>query len=62
VVDLDPAGRVVTDAGRQASAPHVLAAGDVRGGSRPGVAAAVADGTAAARRALQLLRERDLKR
>ncbi|HKF76142.1 MAG TPA: NAD(P)/FAD-dependent oxidoreductase [Candidatus Dormibacteraeota bacterium] len=55
VVDLDPDGRVVADAGTETSAPHVLAAGDIRGGSRPLVAAAVSDGTAAARRAEQLL-------
>jgi thioredoxin reductase (NADPH) len=55
VLDLDPDGRVVTGATLETSAPGVLAAGDVRGGSRPRVAAAVEDGTAAAMRAEELL-------
>jgi thioredoxin reductase (NADPH) len=54
VVDLDPTGRVIT-AGVETSAPQVLAAGDVRARSRPRIAAAVADGTAAALRAEALL-------
>ena len=55
VVDLDPTGRVVTDGALETSAPHVLAAGEVRAGSRPLVAAAIEDGIAAARRAEELL-------
>jgi len=55
VVELDPGGRVVTSGGVETSTPGVLAVGDVRSGSRPRVAAAVDDGTAAALRAEQLL-------
>jgi thioredoxin reductase (NADPH) len=55
VVDLDPAGRVIADDALQTSAPHVLAAGDARAGSRPLVVAAIEDGIAAARRAEELL-------
>jgi thioredoxin reductase (NADPH) len=55
VVDLDPGGQVVTSGGVETSTPGVLAVGDVRSGSRPRVAAAVDDGTAAALRAQQLL-------
>ena len=54
VVDLDPTGHVITT-GVETSASHVLAAGDVRRGSRPRIAAAVEDGTAAARCAEALL-------
>jgi thioredoxin reductase (NADPH) len=50
VVDLDPAGYVIAT-GAETSASHVMAAGDVRHGSHPRIAAAVADGTTAARRA-----------
>ena len=55
VVDLDHRRRIVTLAGPETSAPGVLAAGDVRSGSPPLVAAAVQDGTTAARRAAELL-------
>lgn len=55
VLDLDPTGRVPANEALETTAPGVLAAGDVRGGSRPRVAAAVADGLAAARRAEELL-------
>jgi thioredoxin reductase (NADPH) len=54
-VELDRAGRIVTTADLDTSAPSVLAAGDVRAGAEPRVAAAVRDGTAAARRARELL-------
>ncbi len=57
VLDLDPEGRVVAGAATETSAPCVLAAGDVRSGSRQRVAAAVDDGAAAALRAQELLRE-----
>jgi len=56
VLDLDASGRVVAGAEpAETSVPFVLAAGDVRAGSRPAVAAALADGEAAARRAMALL-------
>ena len=55
VADLDAAGRVVTDADLATSAPHVLAAGDVRVGSRARVVDAIGDGALAARRAAALL-------
>jgi thioredoxin reductase (NADPH) len=55
VVDLDSDGQVVTGAGLDTSTPGVLAAGDVRRGSSPRVAAAVQDGTAAALRAQELI-------
>jgi thioredoxin reductase (NADPH) len=57
VVQLDPDGRVVANAGAETSAPFILAAGDVRSGAEPRVAAAIADGAAAARRAQELLRQ-----
>lgn len=57
-LDLDADGRVVTDADLGASAPHVLAAGDVRAGSRPRVTAAIEDGERAAARAAALLAQR----
>jgi thioredoxin reductase (NADPH) len=57
VVELDPTGRVVANADAETSAPFILAAGDVRSGAEPRVAAAIADGTAAARRAQELLRQ-----
>jgi thioredoxin reductase (NADPH) len=55
VVDLDSEGQVVTGTGLDTSTPGVLAAGDVRRGSRARVVAAVQDGTAAAVRARELL-------
>ena len=55
VVELDGSRRVITDDALQASASCVLAAGDVRAGSQPSVAAAIQDGIAAARRAEELL-------
>ena len=54
VVELDDRGWVLSR-GADTSAPGVLAAGDVRSGSRARIAAAVQDGTAAARRALEIL-------
>jgi thioredoxin reductase (NADPH) len=54
-LDLDADGRVVVNGALEASAPYVLAAGDVRAGSRPRIAAAVGDGAAAAMRAEELL-------
>jgi thioredoxin reductase (NADPH) len=55
VVELDPGGRVVVNGALETSAAFVLAAGDVRAGSRPRIAAAVGDGAAAALRAEELL-------
>ena len=55
VLDLDGEGRVIVNGALETSAPFVLAAGDVRAGSRPRVAAAVEDGAAAALRAEELL-------
>jgi thioredoxin reductase (NADPH) len=57
VLDVDGEGRVVVNGALETSAPFVLAAGDVRAGSRPRVAAAVGDGAAAAMRAEELLAE-----
>jgi thioredoxin reductase (NADPH) len=57
VVELDPRGRVVANAHAETSSPFILAAGDVRSGAEPRVAAAIADGAAAARRAQELLRQ-----
>lgn len=54
-LDLDVVGRVVVNGSLETSAPYILAAGDVRAGSRPRVAAAVGDGAAAAMRAEELL-------
>jgi len=54
-LDLDGEGRIVVNGALETSAPSVLAAGDVRSGSRPRVAAAVGDGAAAAMRAEELL-------
>jgi thioredoxin reductase (NADPH) len=48
VVDLDPQGFVVTDAGLQTSAPGVFAAGDVRAGSTKQAASAAGEGAAVA--------------
>ncbi|HZV50548.1 MAG TPA: NAD(P)/FAD-dependent oxidoreductase [Candidatus Dormibacteraeota bacterium] len=55
-VELDPDGQVLTGLALDTSAPYVLAAGDVRRGAQSQVAAAIADGAAAARRAAELLR------
>jgi len=55
-VELDPDGRVLTGPALDTSAPFVLAAGDVRRGVQPRVGVAMADGAAAARRAVELLR------
>src|SRR5215472_1643988 len=55
-LDVDEGGRIVVNGAMETSAPFVLAAGDVRSGSRPRVAAAVGDGAAAAMRAEELLR------
>jgi thioredoxin reductase (NADPH) len=55
VVDLDATGYVLTNDALETSAPHLLAAGDVRSGSPARYAAAVRDGLAAARRAEELL-------
>jgi thioredoxin reductase (NADPH) len=54
-LDLDGGGRIAVNGALETSAPFVLAAGDVRSGSRPRVAAAVGDGAAAAMRAEELL-------
>jgi len=54
-LDLDADGHIVVDGRLETSAPFVLAAGDVRSGSRPRIAAAVGDGAAAAMRAEELL-------
>jgi len=48
LVDLDPAGFVVTDRMLQTSVPGVFAAGDVRLGSTKQLAAAVGEGAAVA--------------
>jgi thioredoxin reductase (NADPH) len=48
VVDLDPAGFLVTDAGLQTSVPGVFAAGDARAGSTKQAASAAGEGAAAA--------------
>jgi thioredoxin reductase (NADPH) len=56
LVELAPDGRIVTGAGLETSAAHVLAAGDIRAGSQPRVAAAVGDGEKAASRALEQLK------
>ena len=55
VLDLDADGRIVVNGALETSAPYVLAAGDVRAGSRPRIVAAAGDGAAAARRAGELL-------
>jgi thioredoxin reductase (NADPH) len=55
VLDLDAGGRIAVNGALETSAPYVLAAGDVRAGSRPRIAAAVGDGAAAAMRAEELL-------
>jgi len=55
LLDLDAGGRVVVNGALETSAPFVLAAGDVRAGSRPRIAAAAGDGAAAAMRAEELL-------
>jgi thioredoxin reductase (NADPH) len=55
VLDLDAGGRIVVNGALETSAPFVLAAGDVRSGARPRIAAAVGDGAAAALRAEELL-------
>lgn len=48
LVDLDPQGFVVTDAGLQTSLPGVFAAGDVRAGSTKQAASAAGEGAAVA--------------
>jgi thioredoxin reductase (NADPH) len=48
LVDLDPQGFVVTDAGLQTSVPGVFAAGDVRAGSTKQAASAAGEGAAVA--------------
>jgi len=55
VLDLDAEGRILVSGALETSAPYVLAAGDVRAGSRPRIAAAAGDGAAAAARAEELL-------
>jgi len=54
-LDVDADGRVIADAVLRTSAPHVLAAGEVRAGGRRGVMAAIEDGALAAERAAALL-------
>lgn len=56
VTALDASGRVVVNERLEAQVPGLLAAGDLRSGSPRTVAAAIADGAAAARRVRQLLR------
>lgn len=56
VVALDDSGRVVVSERLEAELPGILAAGDLRSGSPRTVAAAIADGKAAAERVRQLLR------
>ena len=56
VTALDDSGRVVVNERLEAELPGILAAGDLRSGSPRTVAAAIADGEAAAQRVLQLLR------
>jgi thioredoxin reductase (NADPH) len=48
LVDLDPQGFVVTDAGLQTSVPGIFAAGDVRAGSTKQAASAAGEGAAVA--------------
>jgi thioredoxin reductase (NADPH) len=55
IVDLDGQGYIVTNEQLETSADFVLACGDIRGGATRSVAAAVADGAAAAERAAALL-------
>jgi thioredoxin reductase (NADPH) len=59
VVDLDTQLRILVNADLETSAAHILACGDIRGGTRASVATAVGDGAAAAARASELLREGD---
>jgi thioredoxin reductase (NADPH) len=56
-VDLDADRRVIADEQMETSAEFVLACGDIRAGSQMTVASAVADGEAAAARAIQMLSE-----
>lgn len=56
IVALDDSGRVVVNERFEAGLPGIFAAGDVRSGSPRTVAAALADGAAAAERVRQLLR------
>jgi thioredoxin reductase len=55
VVECDAEGRIVVNADLETSAPLVLACGDIRRGTQPGVASAVEDGARAAARARALL-------
>jgi len=55
VVELDSTHHVITNAQLETSAPHVLACGDVRGGSHQTIAAAIEDGARAAACAHELL-------
>jgi thioredoxin reductase (NADPH) len=55
LLELDAEGRIPVDEAFDTELEWVVAAGDIRGGSPLSVAAAVADGEAAARRAAQLL-------
>jgi thioredoxin reductase (NADPH) len=57
LLELDADGRVPVSPRMETEAPFVLAVGDLRGGSLQTVAGAVADGEAAASRALALLAE-----
>jgi len=57
LLDLDADGRVPINADGETELRYVLAAGDLRSGSACSVAAAVADGQAAAARAIALLRQ-----
>jgi thioredoxin reductase (NADPH) len=58
VLDLDPAGHIVTDIGLATSVPGVFAAGDIRRGSVSLVASAIGDGATAAVNAFRYLNGR----
>jgi thioredoxin reductase (NADPH) len=58
VVELDPAGHVVTDIWMQTSVPGVFAAGDIRQNSAAQLVASAGDGATAAVAAVRYLRDR----
>jgi len=58
VVDLDPAGHIITDIHMATSLPGVFAAGDIRQGSVSLVASVIGDGATAAVNAYRYLRGR----
>jgi thioredoxin reductase (NADPH) len=55
VLDLDPAGHIITDVGMATSLPGVFAAGDIRQGSVALVASVIGDGATAAVNAYRYL-------